>query len=243
MIPVEIRPDPLTLAADLAAVLAARLGGLTASAQRVDLAVAGGFVSQVLLPALADHAELVDWSRVHVWWADERYVAADDPQRNDAEAIEALLGRVEGATLHRMPADEGGPLEEAGLRFGAEWSAQMQGRRLDLAILGMGPDGHVASLFPGRPLTDSSPVAVISDSPKPPPRRITLTMPVFLAARELVIAAPGASKAPVIAESLRLADSGAPVGPEHPPVARILRAGASVWTDAAGAAALAVRGE
>ncbi len=224
----EVRPTVDALVADAAASIGAELAALSASRERVDLAIAGGFVSQRLLPALAG-APGIDWSRVDVWWVDERYVPAGDPDRNDAEAISALLGSLP-ARLHPMPVDEGTPLDEAASHFAGEWARAMRGRRLDLVILGMGPDGHVASLFPGRALPDDVDVLAVEDSPKPPPHRITLTLPVLRDAASAHLVAAGDSKAEALERAF--AELSSPILPANAlPVSRILEVGATAWID------------
>lgn len=239
---IEVRDSPEAVAADLAASLAALLAGRTAGREeRIDIAVSGGFISRSVLPALAPHAPSIDWSKIRVWWVDERFVPAGHPDRNDAEAVEALFSMTPGVRLFPMPADHGQGLEAADADFTRTWFAHMAGRTLDLALIGMGPDGHVASLFPGEPLLTDRPVARVSDSPKPPPQRITLTMPTILSAERILLAAPGAAKAQALAQGWAQARALLDEAPTPAagrgilPVAHVLAHAGELWTDAEGA--------
>jgi 6-phosphogluconolactonase len=164
---------------------------------RAAIALSGGSVATRCFPALA--AIPLDWPRCEFFWADERAVPPDDEESNYRLARDLWLAPagVPPERVHRMPADEAdlpaaARAHEATLR-------QVLGAApvLDLALLGMGPDGHVASLFPGHPalLEHDRLVLAIEDSPKPPPRRLTLTMPVLTAARRVLLVVFGASKA------------------------------------------------
>jgi 6-phosphogluconolactonase len=148
------------------------------------------------------------WRDVEVWFGDERCVPPDDEQSNYRMAALALLNPagVAAERVHRM---EG----ELGPEEGARHYAQLLARRLDgdrvpvldLIVLGIGPDGHVASLFPGAPTLRAGEDAVclpVHDSPKPPPRRITLSLAVLRAARRCLLLATGASKADAISAML-----------------------------------------
>ena len=172
--------------------------GRSASDNPVDIAIAGGFVASSVLSRVDsdDDAERPAWERVRVWWADERYVAADSPDRNDAEAIEGLFARTPGVDLHPMPTNEGQSIQEAAQACLEEWQSHMEGRQIDVAVLGMGPDGHFASLFPGHSTLDGTDdVLLEEDSPKPPPARLTLSREVLTSARHIWVIAGGASKA------------------------------------------------
>ncbi|MDC4233286.1 6-phosphogluconolactonase [Actinomyces sp. B33] len=215
-------------AARLADLAIDALAGACASGGRVDAAIAGGFVCERVLPAMRARANEVEWSRVRVWWVDERFVAADDPDRNDLAAIASFFDEVPGARLMRMPADRSQGLDEAVREFGGTWAREMAGRRLDLVVAGMGPDGHVASLFPGFPWSmESGPdVVAVRRSPKPPPNRISLSMPVLTSARRILLGACGSSKA----RALSRAYGGA--HPQECPAAALLDAGAEAVLDA-----------
>lgn len=185
----------------------------------VELGIAGGFVTTAVLARLDPTG--IAWPHVRVWWVDERFVAAGDPLRNDSEAVRALFERTPGVDLRPMPADTGQGLEEARASFEREWVTEMRGRRLDLALVGMGPDGHVASLFPHHAqVLQDGPVLAEADSPKPPSCRTTLSLPVLRRAREVWVVAAGAAKA----EALARAFSGAPA--EEVPVADLVGRGA-----------------
>jgi 6-phosphogluconolactonase len=154
-----------------------------------------------------------DLDDVEVWFADERCVGPADEQSNYRLAAETLLERaqVPPARVHRMRGELG---PEAGANGYAEElthalaGSSPDGTRvpvLDLIVLGIGPDGHVASLFPGAATLDAGEEAVclgVRDSPKPPPERITLSLAVLLAARECLLLATGASKADAISAML-----------------------------------------
>jgi len=139
------------------------------------------------------------WGRVTVLFGDERCVAPDDPDSNYRMAREKLLDKVSPASVLRMPA-ELGPGE--GAKEYAKTIANLV--PLDLVILGVGEDGHTASLFPNHAILKATGlVAGISDSPKPPPERVTLTLPVIQAAKHVIILATGAGKAAAVALAKR----------------------------------------
>ena len=180
---------------------------------RFACALPGGSVAERLFPVLA-RLDL-PWERVHAFFGDERAVPPDHPDSNVALARRLWLDAVP-AVVHPMPTT--GDLDAAA----AAYTADLRGTlgdppQLDLALLGMGPDGHVCSLFPGRPLPRGL-VAVVRDAPKPPPERLTLTMEALAAARAIWVVAFGASKAAVVHEAVTRPDSALPV-------ARALRAG------------------
>ncbi len=191
----------------------ASLGRAAVAARgRFACAVPGGSVAELLFPAFAELP--LPWDLVHVFFGDERAVPATDPESNFGLARRLWLDAVPGHA-HPMldPASAGGEdLDAAAAAYAADLRATLgDPPRLDLALLGMGPDGHVCSLFPERPLPADAPVAVVRDSPKPPPTRLTLTMPVLAAARSLWVVACGAAKAPIVREAVERADSRLPV--------------------------------
>jgi len=141
----------------------------------------------------------VDWGRVSILFGDERCVRPDHPDSNYRMAREALLDRVSPATVYRMPA-ELGPDEAAGLYAHVVAAVAP----LDVVVLGVGEDGHTASLFPGHPALNAAGLAVgIRDSPKPPSQRVTLTLAALQAARRVIILATGAGKADAVARAKR----------------------------------------
>jgi 6-phosphogluconolactonase len=178
------------------------------------IAVPGGSVAVLCFPAIA--AAQIDWSVVHVFWVDERAVPQDDPESNVGLARKLWLagGAVPESNIHPMPADAP-DLAQAASAYARELIDVLGSPvRIDFALLGVGPDGHIASLFPEHPavrVSDSQLVATVSDAPKPPPRRLTLSMPVFVAARRVVVAAFGASKANALYDAIERDDVATPV--------------------------------
>ena len=175
-----------------------------------------------------------------MFWVDERFVAAEDPDRNDAEAMRALFNECEGVRLHPMPSDEGQSLEDAVARATSQWRDITGGAAFDLVILGMGPDGHIASLFPGRPLHEDRPLYALDDSPKPPARRITFSLPVLRASKRIHLIAAGAAKAEalarVLAENEELEHNQNTSADSLLPAARVLSDSSLVWADSEAAA-------
>jgi 6-phosphogluconolactonase len=151
----------------------------------------------------------VDWSRVDFWWGDERFVAGDSAERNARQARAALLDHipVDPARVHEMPAAGDLALAAAAAAYGEEVRSH-GGGEFDLVMLGLGPDGHVASLFPGRPELDvDDAIAVpVTESPKPPPERISLTYPALNRTRETWFLVSGSGKADAAARALGGAD-------------------------------------
>jgi 6-phosphogluconolactonase len=181
------------------------------------IAVAGGSVAELLLPASARVA--IDWPHVDVFWCDERAVPPDHPDSNYGAAMDLLFAGppASAATLHRMPADAP-DLDTAARAYEATLRQKLAGAPLDLVLIGAGPDGHICSLFPGHQALEERGrwVVAIHDSPKPPPRRLTLTFPVLEAARTLVLGVFGRDKAKMAREIIENPDS-------QLPAARVLR--------------------
>ena len=206
---------------------------------RVDLAISGGAITTSLLPSLLPFVGEVDWSRVRVWLVDERYVASGDEDRNDDQAWEGFFRAAAGVEFIRMPtSDESAPgagsLDDATRAFANTWLALMGRGSFDIALIGMGPDGHICSLFPGRvDMDEASPILAIRNSPKPPPERITVSMPVMRACGEVWLTTAGSAKA----DALGRAFAGA--SPLDIPVAGILTPTTRVYLDEAAAASIA----
>lgn len=201
-------------AGDLVVTAAARFvdAVVRAQAQRgvAVVALTGGSNGIALLRALAADPDAIDWSRVDVYWGDERFLPADDPERNAGQAAEALLNHVgvDPARVHPMAPSDGefGDDLDAATRAYAE----LVGDDLifDVHLLGMGGEGHINSLFPHSSATaeESANVVAVEDSPKPPPRRISLTFPVINRSREVWFLVSGAEKAEAVAAAHAGAD-------------------------------------
>jgi 6-phosphogluconolactonase len=181
---------------DVAAAAAAEIAKALRGGART-LVLAGGTTPQRCYEVLVGLE--VEWGRVTVLFGDERCVPPNHADSNYRMAREALLDQVAPATVHRMPA-ELGPDEGA-----AEYSKVVAALApLDFVILGIGEDGHTASLFPGHEGLNATGLTVgIRNSPKPPPERVTLTLPALLGARHVLILATGAGKAQAVAMAKR----------------------------------------
>jgi 6-phosphogluconolactonase len=174
------------------------------------LALAGGGTPRATHEKLAAVADL-PWHRVHVWFGDERCVPPDHADANYRMARESLLSRVAipAAQVHRLEAERA-DADAAAREYAAALPA-----RLDVCMLGMGEDGHTASLFPGAASIDEQTrlVIAIDGAPKPPPRRMTITPPVIAAARATLVLSAGAGKADMLARVLE-----GPIDPHTLPV-------------------------
>jgi 6-phosphogluconolactonase len=182
--------------------LAAVIADAREAGRELHVALAGGSTPQRAYELLAG----VDgsWSHVHLWLGDERCVPEDDPEANVRMVRESLLaGERDGPpVLHVVPSPE--VPEDAAWLYARELLAHLPDAVFDVVLLGMGPDGHTCSLFPGHPglRVREAPVAPIRDSPKPPPERVTLTLPVVRRARLTLLLATGAGKRDALARAL-----------------------------------------
>jgi 6-phosphogluconolactonase len=206
---VVVHDDEQSLARAVAAELVSRLR----SPGPHHLVVTGGGVGTLVLSELRSGSGGVDWDSVHVWWGDERFLPEDDPQRNETGARRALLDALplRPEHVHAMPPDTGQGVVAAALTYAdelAQHSTDGFVPDFDVLLLGMGPDGHIASLFPGQPAVHAAGSTVaVEASPKPPPTRVSLTFPAIRAAREVWIVAAGQAKAEAAAAAIRAGTS------------------------------------
>ncbi|HYT09460.1 MAG TPA: 6-phosphogluconolactonase [Mycobacteriales bacterium] len=204
------------LAKAAAARLVTRLVDAQAARGSASVVLTGGGAGIAVLRELADNParDAVDWRRVDVWWGDERWLPAGDPERNEVQAREALLDKValDPTRVHPFSASDGpfaGDPEAAAAAYAAELAVASRPEdhgpvpRFDVLLLGVGEEGHVASIFPESPAAyEERPVAAVHGSPKPPPVRLTVTFPAIQAATEVWLVAAGAAKAPAVALAL-----------------------------------------
>ncbi len=202
-------PDAETVAQRAASHIARQLARAHTQRQVAHVALSGGTTPGRTYELLGAKPE--DLGDVEVWFADERCVAPQDEESNYRLVAETLLAGagIAPERVHRMEG-EAGP-QEGARRYAEELARRLASANsstapvLDLIVLGIGPDGHVASLFPGAATLDAGDDAVclgVADSPKPPPERITLSLAVLRAARECVLLATGSSKANAVAAML-----------------------------------------
>jgi len=225
---VLIHRDAGLLARAAAARLVTRLVDISAARGHASLVLTGGGIGTRLLAELAaaPARDAVDWRHLDIWWGDERFLPSGHPDRNETGARAALLDHVDVAPerVRAMPGPDGpdGDNPEAAAARYAGWlrdaaapEDHSQSPSFDVMLLGIGPDAHVASLFPGMPALyeEERTVVAVHGSPKPPPIRLTLTLPAIRAAREVWIIASGEDKSGAI----RLALAGA--GPVQVPAA------------------------
>ncbi|WP_027588273.1 6-phosphogluconolactonase [Acidipropionibacterium thoenii] len=169
---------------------------------RVDLCLTGGRIANQIYGRLGNASECgqVDPEKLHVWWGDDRFVPAGDPDRNSLQSLLQLSKafHLDPANTHVMPAADGrADPDEAAYSYAEEVGDTI----FDICLLGMGPDGHVASLFPGHPafVPETSQIAVgVDDAPKPPPQRISLTLPVINRSRRIWFLVSGGEKAEAV---------------------------------------------
>jgi 6-phosphogluconolactonase len=198
---------------DLAPRLASLFARQAQSREPCAVALTGGSVATTCYPEMS--RTRCDWSRIAFFWGDERAVPPEHPDSNYGLARRLWLdpAGVPAASIHRMEAER--PDMEGAARAYQDTLVRVAGDppRLQLVLLGVGPDGHVCSLFPGHALLreEERYVAALQDSPKPPPRRLTLTLPVLRAAEMLAVVALGEAKAAVMREALEDPASELPV--------------------------------
>jgi 6-phosphogluconolactonase len=184
--------------------LAQKLENLLKTKQSVKLVLTGGTVGIKTLSQLAPLIENFDLSRLSLWWGDERFVAADSPDRNFVQARGALLSkvRIPEGNIHAMPSTEDGDLLVATGSFAESLGAEEPS--FDIVLLGMGGDGHVASLFPGsEPIRFGKWVVAEPNSPKAPSQRISLSNEALSSANEVWFLVAGADKAHTVSMVFR----------------------------------------
>jgi 6-phosphogluconolactonase len=223
---VLVHPDADSLAEATATRLLTTLLDVQTVRGAAHLVLTGGGIGTATLAAVAGNPlhRSVDWDAVHLWWGDERFLPEDDPERNHTQARVALLDHlpVPPASVHAMPARTrpGDDPDDAARRYAIELAGFCDRDphppcvpEFDVVLLGVGPDGHVASLFPGAPEADDPDRTVIGvrDSPKPPPTRLSLTMTALRRSRQTWLLAAGPGKSRAVVDALeRGPDSGLP---------------------------------
>jgi 6-phosphogluconolactonase len=203
--------DTLVTAAGDRLVLA--IAGAISRRGRALIVLTGGGTGTGLLKRVREQADGIDWSKVHLFWGDDRFVPADDDERNEKQAREALIDHVDipDANVHAM-APSGGAFGDdldaaasAYERVLAENADDGEAvPEFDVHLLGMGGEGHINSLFPDTAAVRETDRMVIgvTDSPKPPPRRITLTLPAVQRSREVWLVVSGEAKADAVAAAI-----------------------------------------
>lgn len=214
---VVVHPGADVLAAAAAARLVTRLVDAVTSQGEAHLVLTGGTIGTRVLAEVAGSParDAVDWHRVHLWWGDERYLPAGHADRNETQARRALLDRLDldPARVHPVPASDDEPREDveaAAARYAEELRAASRPEdpadvpAFDVVLLGVGPDGHCASLFPEHPAVHETQRTVVGvhGAPKPPPTRVSLTFPALDAAQEVWFVVSGADKAPAVTMAL-----------------------------------------
>ncbi|NUR06217.1 MAG: 6-phosphogluconolactonase [Nocardioidaceae bacterium] len=197
------------LAEAVATRLVTRLAEAQAAGREPQVGLTGGTIADAIHEAAVTASKRVDldWSRVVFWWGDERYVPGGDDERNARQARAALLDHVDvdPAKVHEIPASDAGYADvEAAADAYAEQLRTSGAGEFDVLMLGVGPDGHVASLFPGFPQLDARDriVVGVTGSPKPPPERVTLTYEALNRSREVWFVVSGEAKADAVARAL-----------------------------------------
>jgi 6-phosphogluconolactonase len=233
---VVVHPGPQALADAAAARLVVAL--LDAQSERgvAHVSLTGGSMGSHIVSALCQvpARDAVDWSQVHVWWGDERWLPAGDADRNDTQNDAAGLGSLplDPEHVHRVPGpDQCESAEDSADAYAADLR-RSGGGHFDVMVLGVGPDGHVASLFPGHPAaaTAGSVAVAVHDSPKPPPDRVSLTRECLERSREVWFLVSGSDKA----DAVRRGVTGASF--ETTPAAHVHGTDRTLWlldTDAA----------
>jgi 6-phosphogluconolactonase len=234
---IVIEPDADRLARAVAEALVARLAAAQAVHGTASVVLTGGGIGIAVLEQVAALAaepvrERVDWTAVEVWWGDERFVPADSDERNEKAARQALLDPVEvpDARVHAMPPSDAdvADADAAAAEYTEELAALApEGAsvpRFDVLMLGMGPEGHVASIFPqSGAVRDPRPVCAVHDCPKPPATRVSLGFSAINSAEEVWLIVAGEGKAEAVAAALTGTD------PEQLPAAGVHGTRATRW--------------
>lgn len=176
------------------------------------IVLTGGGTGIGLLRRVGERSDEIDWPKVHIYWGDERFVPRDDDERNEKQARAALLDHVDipAANVHAMAASDGefGDALDAAAEAYSQVLIEAGGAEptppFDVHLLGMGPEGHINSLFPHTAAVKETERMVVGvpDSPKPPPKRITLTLPAITRSRQVWLVVSGSGKADAVAAAI-----------------------------------------
>ncbi|MEV6492372.1 6-phosphogluconolactonase [Actinoplanes sp. NPDC051633] len=233
---VVVVPDADILASAVAARLVVKIIDAQAERGWASVVLTGGRIAKKVLASVKElpAADAIEWSHVDLWWGDERFLPSGDPERNDTQAREALLDALplDKARVHAMPASDGPDGDDAkaaAARYARELAAAAKPGsselpHFDVLMLGVGEDGHVASVFPEHPVYhETGTTAAVHNSPKPPPTRITLTLPTIRTAEEVWLIASGPDKAAPVGMAIEGA------GPKQLPAAGAIGTDKTFW--------------
>ncbi len=239
---VVVHPDAELLARAAAARLLLTLLDAQSVTSPLHVALTGGTMGNRLLGALAADPlrDAVDWTHVHLWWGDERFLPDGDPERNETQARAALIDSlpVPAANVHAVPGpDDVADVHAAAGDYAAELASWADGEplpRFAVVLLGVGPDGHVASLFPHRHSLGVDDVATVAelDSPKAPPQRVSLTLPALCSTEQVWFVVAGDDKSAAVSAALGGRDldpEGRPVAGPVVPAGRVRGSAATLW--------------
>ncbi len=234
---VVVHPGPQALADAAAARFVVALVDAQSARGVAHVSLTGGSMGSQIIESLCavPARDAVDWSQVHVWWGDERWLPAGDAGRNDTQNDAAGLAGLglDPAKVHRVPGPDDTDSPEQSARAYGDALRDAGAGVFDVVVLGVGPDGHVASMFPHHPAAkEVGALAVaVHDSPKPPPTRVSLTRECLERSREVWFLVTGSDKA----EAVRRGVTGAPL--ETTPAAHVHGVERTLWLVDADAAA------
>jgi 6-phosphogluconolactonase len=198
-----ITKDREDLVATASQMISFRLFSFSKEDREIHIAITGGTVGILVLEAIGVLVKNEDLSKLHIWWVDERFVSEQSSDRNELQARTAWLSdsSIKEQNIHPFPAEESGSIDDAAKSFANQ--IEKYSPSFDLVLLGMGEDGHVASLFPGsKGIEVGTWVVIEKESPKPPPQRLSLSRQAINGAKEVVFLVSGAEKAGAVRDAL-----------------------------------------
>lgn len=234
---VDISADAAALATYVAERFVSHLATAQSEGRRPHVGLTGGTIANLIYAEIArlGPTSNVNWHEVVFWWGDERFVPAASPDRNSGQARRAFLDGlpIPAEHVHQMPSTDTAESPEHGAELYGELLRDKGAGEFEILLLGVGPDGHIASLFPGFPQLDrDNAIALgVHGSPKPPPERITLSLPCLNRSRNVWFLASGAEKASAIATAIAQspADASQPDVDTSLPAARVAGRVATRW--------------
>jgi 6-phosphogluconolactonase len=198
-----ITKDRKSLVSTAAEMISIRLSSFAKEDREIHIAITGGTVGTLVLEAIGKLTKNEDLSKFHIWWVDERFVSEQSSDRNELQARAAWLSgsSIKEQNVHPFPAEESGSVDDAAKSFAKQ--IEKYSPSFDLVLLGMGEDGHVASLFPGSIGVEVGNWVVIEKgSPKPPQQRLSLSLQAINGAKEVLFLVSGEEKAHAVSNAL-----------------------------------------